>query len=69
MNSQPWRIVREGNTFHFYSAGKLQMNRIDMGIALCHFEIAAADKGFSGEFKDMKRSGEGNNSYLVSWVI
>jgi hypothetical protein len=68
MNAQPWRIVRDNNAFHFYSAGKLSMNRIDMGIALCHFEIAAAEKGFDGNFQNVKRSREGDNVYLVSWV-
>jgi hypothetical protein len=68
MNAQPWRVVRDGKAFHFYSSGKLQMNRIDMGIALCHFEIAAAEKGFVGEFKVTKRSIGGDNIYLVSWM-
>ena len=44
-NSQPWRIVRAGNDFHFYLAhtkgytdkAGWDMQKIDMGIALCHF--------------------------------
>ena len=47
-NQQPWRIVRDGNRFHFYEqhskslAGRdWDVQKIDMGIALCHFmEIA-----------------------------
>lgn len=44
-NMQPWRIVKDGNQFHFYEKhtrhydaenyGDVQ--KIDMGIALCHF--------------------------------
>lgn len=44
-NMQPWRIIRNGNQFHFYEKhtrhydaetyGDVQ--KIDMGIALCHF--------------------------------
>jgi nitroreductase len=45
VNKQPCRIVRCGNTFHFYekhSKGYVSeqtgdMQKIDMGIALCHF--------------------------------
>lgn len=43
-NSQPWRIVRDKNAFHFYlkhnkgyATGAWDMQKIDMGIALCHF--------------------------------
>lgn len=45
VNMQPWRIVKDGNDFHFYvkhnkgyiseKTGDLQ--KVDMGIALCHF--------------------------------
>ena len=45
VNRQPWRIVRQGNRYHFYlkhdkgyigeATGDLQ--KVDMGIALCHF--------------------------------
>ncbi len=55
VNKQPWRIIVSGDTFHFYkkqhkgfmsdAAGDLQ--KIDMGIALCHFDNAARNEGFS----------------------
>jgi nitroreductase len=45
VNKQPWRIVKCGNSYHFYvrhdkgysehPKGDIQM--VDMGIALCHF--------------------------------
>ncbi len=69
MNAQPWRIVKDGEAaFHFYSAGKIDMNRIDMGIAMCHFEIAAAEKGFEGRFEVLERENAENLKYLASWV-
>ncbi len=68
VNAQPWRIMKDGSAFHFYSAGKNDMNRMDMGIAMCHFEVAAAEKGFAGEFKVLERSNEGELKYLVSWL-
>ena len=66
VNKQPWRIVVSGRDFHFYEkrdrgyasekTGDLQ--KIDVGIALCHFvmgleeaaikyEVSAADPGFA----------------------
>lgn len=61
-NKQPWRIVRAGQTWHFYLRrtkgygqgllGKLapmaDVQRIDIGIAMCHFELAAREAGASG---------------------
>ncbi len=68
INGQPWRIVKEGTEFHFYSAGQTEMSRIDMGIALCHFEIAAKEKGFTGCFQVLDQKRDNNRKYLVSWV-
>ncbi len=58
VNKQPWRAVLEGNTVHFYlkrSSGfgnheVLDMQRIDMGIALCHFDLAARELGMRPSF-------------------
>ena len=57
-NKQPWRVVRSGNMLHFYLAvDKMYagntlygfcMQRIDMGIAACHFELAAKELGLAG---------------------
>jgi len=54
VNKQPWRIVRNGNAFHFYEkhskgfsgAQTGDMQKIDMGIALCHF-MSMTDGTFS----------------------
>ena len=53
VNKQPWRVLRQGERFHFYKkqsrgfgggeAGDMQ--RIDLGIALCHFALAAEAAG------------------------
>lgn len=64
-NKQPWRVVKEDgeNVFHFFlerSAGynrqiKLiggtDLQRVDMGIAICHFECSAIDAGLKGLWK------------------
>lgn len=45
VNLQPWRVVRVGSDFHFYEAhttgytaqARWDVQKIDVGIALCHF--------------------------------
>ena len=45
VNYQPWRIVKAGNAFHFYEVhtkalterAPWDVQKVDMGIALCHF--------------------------------
>lgn len=75
MNSQPWRIIRDGNTFRFYgdSAGGplADTHRIDVGIAMCHFDLAAREAGLVGGFA--AESSEGNYSlphltFIAGWV-
>ncbi len=59
VNKQPWRVVVAGNDVHFYMAkGKGfesssvgNMQKIDMGIALCHFALGAQESGLEIEFK------------------
>ena len=52
VNGQPWRVVRCGDRVHFYEKRSKGMasdgwdiQKIDMGIALCHFELGAVEKG------------------------
>ncbi len=57
VNKQPWRIVLSGQDFHFYEkrdkgylsekAGDLQ--KIDVGIALCHFVSGLEEQGKNPE--------------------
>lgn len=61
-NKQPWRIVREGSGWHFFLhrtpgyrgglAGRLlkleDIQRLDIGIAMCHFELTALEHGLPG---------------------
>ena len=58
VNKQPWRAVVIGDSVHFYlvrSKGvghgeKLDMQMIDMGIALCHFALTAEELGLERAF-------------------
>jgi hypothetical protein len=64
-NKQPWRIVKDGNAWHFYlrrtqryGRGSLtfgllrlaDLQRVDMGIAMCHFELTANELGLKGRW-------------------
>lgn len=59
VNKQPWRVVVCGEKVHFYekrSRGYVSDNgwdiqKIDMGIALCHFELAAKECGVDAAFE------------------
>lgn len=57
VNKQPWRILFKDGLYHFYekkdrgyqneSTGDLQ--KIDVGIALCHFVMGAEERGLKAE--------------------
>ena len=60
VNRQPWRVLLQDGQVHFFlkrdvSAGsgsddKPDMQMVDMGIALCHFQLAAQKCGLSADF-------------------
>ncbi|MBQ8995120.1 MAG: nitroreductase family protein [Oscillospiraceae bacterium] len=59
VNRQTWRIVVCDDCAHLYvkrskgyvSSDKWDIQKIDMGIALCHFEIGAEESGLSVSFE------------------
>jgi nitroreductase len=68
VNKQPWRILKEGNNYHFYSEGKSEMSRIDMGIGMCHFYLSAKEKGLKGEIKVLSDKSQDKYKYVASWI-
>ncbi len=60
-NKQPWRIIKDKQTFHFFeqkAPGYSQtfaydIQRVDMGIAACHFELTNLDQGRKGHFEKL----------------
>ncbi len=78
-NKQPWRIVKEENTFHFYLCRNknyakslaFDIQRLDIGIAMCHFELALKELGCLGKWTDEKQSSQGkeNVEYIISYSI
>ena len=79
VNKQPWRVVRKENTVHFYlkhskgfvSEAAGDMQKIDMGIALCHFALAAEESGLDIQFcvNDPGIVTEPDTEYIASYSI
>jgi nitroreductase len=85
-NKQPWRIVRIDNAWHFflqrtrgYGKGTVlfrilrlaDLQRVDMGIAMCHFELTARELGLNGGWviDDPKILMPEGTEYTVTWKI
>ena len=85
-NKQPWRIVKQGDLWHFYlqrTKGYREwwlarlmaiadMQRIDLGIAMCHFALAAGETGLAGSWEvsppGLAFDRPGNLAeYIVTW--
>lgn len=84
-NKQPWRIIKQtkDNTYNFYlqrtkgyyqryksliNIGDLQ--RVDMGIAMCHFQHSAVELGLVGKWERNDpgiRVPDSDCMYIVSW--
>lgn len=79
VNKQPWRVLIADNAVHFYlkrSKGfghdtSLDMQKIDMGIALCHFALAAKENDLSISFvqDDPKLVSETGMEYIASFFV
>lgn len=77
VNKQPWRVVYDGKAFHFFEkhskkeAGPLDIQRIDMGIALCHFHLAAQEWKLNGRFEkqELELKIPKDMTYITSWII
>jgi hypothetical protein len=78
VNKQPWRVVLSENKAHFYekrSKGYVgedgwDIQKIDMGIALCHFEIGAAECGIRTRMtvEDPGIAAEDGVIYLATYI-
>ena len=79
VNKQPWRLVVCDGKVHFYekrskgyvSADGWDLQKVDMGIALCHFVLAAKECGIQTSFSicDPCLSAESDVSYIATCGI
>ncbi|MFX0149686.1 MAG: nitroreductase family protein [Candidatus Hodarchaeota archaeon] len=81
-NAQPWRIIKETNShnYHFYiqRGNRITLRipswpdfpRIDIGIAVCHFDLTARELSLKGQWVFEKPNILTSNSfnYVVSWI-
>jgi hypothetical protein len=85
-NKQPWRIVHAGNAWHFYLqrtpgygkdslVGKLlgvaDVQRVDLGIAMCHFELTMRELGVPGGWVEQEPAvtrPDQYTEYIASWL-
>lgn len=84
-NKQPWRVLRDGDAFHFFLQrtpgyresmlkrvlGIFDLQRVDMGIAMCHFDLTMKELGTQGDWgvkePTIKKPNE-PTEYTASWV-
>ncbi|MHA1461495.1 MAG: nitroreductase family protein [Candidatus Heimdallarchaeota archaeon] len=78
-NKQPWRIVRENKLHHFYLKTQSRyimevfesMGLIDIGIAMCHFELTSKENQLKGKWmiKDPQLDTQPKSyKYIATWV-
>lgn len=84
-NRQPWRIVRTDSGWHFYlertkGYGKgsfvftvlrlADLQRVDLGIAACHFALAAVELDLQGSWVlDEPPIASGGRKYIATWRV
>lgn len=55
-NKQPWRAVVDGDKVHFYEQKSMKdsplgdIQKVDVGIALAHFDMTMEENGYAGSF-------------------
>ncbi len=79
VNKQPWRAVVSDNTVHFYlkrsknfsDGSALDMQKVDMGIALCHFALTAKENNLNPIFmqEDPKLVFSPDFEYIASYKL
>ncbi len=84
-NKQPWRVVHNKTGYHFFIQRTKgyrniftrlvqveDMQRLDMGIAMCHFELTAKALGLSGKWGNITHGitlPENSIEYSMSWLL
>ena len=78
-NKQPWRVVLDKNGVHFYlkrskgftSEAAGDMQKVDLGIALCHFVLAAKENAINICFvmNDPGIETEAGMEYIASYLV
>lgn len=75
-NKQPWRVIMDGNMFHFfisrtkgYGIVGYDLQKNDLGIAKCHFDLTLKELGINGSWQELKQIDTPNDwEYAISWI-
>jgi len=81
-NRQAWRILKEADAHHTYRFGRDKAKsprsyeqggipHLDVGIAMCHFELAAREAGLAGRWEAVPSddgASDGSIEWLTRWV-
>ena len=79
-NKQPWRVIRNTLGYHLFlqrTKGydkiikSVDLQRLDIGIAMCHFELTARESGLAGRWEKTDvplPSLPELTGYSVSWI-
>ncbi len=84
-NKQPWRVIQDGHAFHFYvqrTKGYREslvqrllnvedLQRVDLGIAMSHFELTARELGLRGRWAAQEpelAKPDTLTEYTISWI-
>lgn len=82
-NRQPWRVVKGEGAWRFYlhhnpgyrkqmkMVTAIDLQRVDMGIAMCHFALAAEALGLRGQWRVeplTTPSPDSDIEYIVTWI-
>lgn len=74
MNSQPWRFYQDKNILHMYRKKNViksvseYMNKIDMGIALRHFDISSKQNNINFKYEKLDAKNRVGKEYYISIV-
>jgi len=74
-NKQPWRIIKDNNMYHFYlcrtkgyGIANYDIQKNDIGIAMCHFELTANELGLDGNWQKVDNINSHEEwEYVITW--
>ena len=70
MNSQPTRVIWQGNQVHFYcKGGGMNVHDIDVGIAMSHFFFRASQAELKGEWTKIRHHPKAKGRYVATFMI
>jgi len=74
-NKQPSRIIKDNCMYHFYlcrtkgyGIANYDMQKNDIGIAMCHFELTANELGLDGNWQELENHNSPDEwEYVITW--